>query len=41
MAYMADCGADCTTITDIASLQWFKIAQEGLRDKFSVDQPNS
>jgi hypothetical protein len=36
MAYMASCGADCSTVTDIASLEWFKIAEEGLRPGFLV-----
>jgi hypothetical protein len=40
MAYMASCGEDCTSITDIASLKWFKIAEEGLRNGFTVDDPN-
>ncbi|KAK2611901.1 hypothetical protein N8I77_005218 [Diaporthe amygdali] len=36
MAYMASCGDDCTAITDIASLEWFKIAEEGLREGHAV-----
>lgn len=30
MAYMADCGGDCS-LADPADLKWFKIAEEGLR----------
>jgi hypothetical protein len=36
MAYMASCpDSDCTT-TNIAELEWFKIAEEGLRPGFLV-----
>jgi hypothetical protein len=35
-AYMAACGEDCSAITDISKLEWFKIAEEGLRDGFLV-----
>ena len=35
-AYMASCGLDCTSITDTSSLQWFKIAEEGLRPGYAV-----
>ncbi|KAH7411745.1 glycoside hydrolase [Phaeosphaeria sp. MPI-PUGE-AT-0046c] len=38
MAYMASCGDDCTSITNIGDLSWFKIAEEGLRDGYSVGQ---
>lgn len=39
MAYMASCGNDdCTSITDASSLSWFKIAEEGLREGFTVGQ---
>jgi hypothetical protein len=37
MAYMAFCGSDCTT-TPIAELEWFKIAEEGLRPGFLVGE---
>lgn len=40
MAYMASCGDDCTSITDIASLKWFKIAEEGLREGYTVGDSN-
>jgi hypothetical protein len=40
MAYMAFCGDDCTSITDIASLKWFKIAEEGLREGYTVGDSN-
>lgn len=36
MAYMASCGDDCTSIADIGSLKWFKIAEEGLRDGYAI-----
>jgi hypothetical protein len=39
-AYMASCGEDCSAITDIGNLEWFKIAQEGLRDGFLVGDDN-
>ncbi|PSN69689.1 glycoside hydrolase [Corynespora cassiicola Philippines] len=35
-AYLASCGDDCTTITDIANLEWFKIAEEGLREGYAI-----
>ncbi|KAH3955382.1 hypothetical protein HBI81_039070 [Parastagonospora nodorum] len=35
MAYMASCGEDCST-TNIAELEWFKIAEEGLRPGFAI-----
>lgn len=36
MAYMASCGEDCNSIINIAELEWFKIAEEGLRPGFLV-----
>ncbi|KAF1972066.1 glycoside hydrolase [Bimuria novae-zelandiae CBS 107.79] len=36
VAYMAACGDDCNNITNTASLKWFKIAEEGLRDNYAV-----
>lgn len=36
LAYMASCGEDCTTVSDIANLNWFKVAEEGLREGFLV-----
>ncbi|KAH9897319.1 glycoside hydrolase [Xylariomycetidae sp. FL2044] len=38
LAYMAACGDDCTAVADIAGLEWFKIAEEGLREGFAVGQ---
>lgn len=38
MAYMASCGDDCTSISNIADLSWFKIAEEGLREGYTVGQ---
>ncbi|KAI1334967.1 glycoside hydrolase [Xylariaceae sp. FL0016] len=39
-AYLASCGADCSAVADVAELEWFKIAQEGLRPGFAVgDEP--
>ncbi|KAF2712316.1 lytic polysaccharide monooxygenase [Pleomassaria siparia CBS 279.74] len=35
-AYLASCGDDCTSIVDIANLEWFKIAEEGLREGYAV-----
>ncbi|KAF2020769.1 lytic polysaccharide monooxygenase [Aaosphaeria arxii CBS 175.79] len=35
MAYMADCGGDCSTV-DPAALKWFKIAEEGLKPGFTL-----
>ncbi|KAF2635628.1 glycoside hydrolase [Massarina eburnea CBS 473.64] len=37
-AYLASCGTDCTTVTDLGSLEWFKIAEEGLRAGFAVGE---
>lgn len=37
-AYMASCGDDCSAVTDIAELEWFKIAEDGLREGFAVGQ---
>jgi hypothetical protein len=37
---MATCGEDCSAITDIGKLEWFKIAEEGLRDGFLVGDSN-
>ena len=36
VAYMSSCGDDCTSIKDIGSLKWFKIAEEGLRTGYAI-----
>ncbi|PVI00439.1 lytic polysaccharide monooxygenase [Periconia macrospinosa] len=36
MAYLAFCGDDCNNVENIAELEWFKIAEEGLREGFVI-----
>jgi hypothetical protein len=36
LAYLADCGGDCSAVADTTTLKWFKIAEAGLEGEGEV-----